>query len=141
MKTLFKVLQFSVLAFFLASLSPAAGASELEKEMKNIGKNAKVLKHIIGDPSKKTESLAAIGQMIKSAETAKTLTPEKAAKIPEAQRPQFIADFRKQIDGLIAQFKKIASDVTDGKTDIAKADFDKIFELKRAGHQKFAAKE
>ena len=141
MKTLVKVLQFSLLGFFIASLSPGAGAPELEKEMKNIGKNAKALKSTVGDPSKKTESLAAIGQMLKSAEKAKTLTPEKAAKIPEAQRPQFNADFKKHIDELIAQFKKIELDLTDGKMEIAKADFDKISELKRAGHEAFAAKD
>ena len=141
MKTITRILHFFLLAFLIASFSPGARASELEKEMKNINKNAKALKHTVGDPSKKSESLAAVGQMLKSAEKAKTLTPEKAAKIPEAQRPQFVADFRTHIDGLIEQLKKIEADLTAGKTDNAKADFEKVFELKRAGHEKFAAKD
>ncbi|MEI8341125.1 MAG: cytochrome b562, partial [Verrucomicrobiota bacterium] len=116
-------------------------AADLEKEMKNIGRNTKALSKTIGDPAKKTEALAEIGQMIKSAETAKTLTPKKAAEIPDAQRAQFISDYQKQIEGLIEQFKKIEADLTADKSDDAKAEFAKIGMIKRDGHEKFAAKE
>jgi hypothetical protein len=141
MKKTARFLQLCLLAIVIASFSPVARASDLEKEMKNIGKNTKALKQSVGDPSKKAEALAEIGQMIKSAEKAKTLTPKKAGEIPEAQRPQFIADYQKQIDGLIGQFKKIEADLTADKTADAKSDFEKIGGMKRDGHEKFAAKE
>ena len=133
-----KITRIFLLAVVFTS---ATQASELEKEMKNIGKNTKALKQSVGDPAKKTEALAEVGQMIKSAEKAKTLVPKKASEIPDAQRSQFIADYQKQIDGLIGQFKKIESDLTAGKTDDAKTDFAKIGGMKRDGHEKFAAKD
>jgi len=122
-------------------LSSAAQASDLEKEMKNIGKNCKLLKLSVADPAKKTEALQEIGSMIKSAEAARQLTPKKTSEIPEASRSQFITDYQKQIDKLIEQFKKIESDLMAGKIEDAKADFSKISGIKREGHEKFAAKE
>jgi soluble cytochrome b562 len=143
MKKITRILQFSLLAMVIASFSPAARAvdSALEKEMKNINQNTKALKKSVGEPAKKTEALAEIGRMIKSAEKAKTLTPKKTAEIPEADRVKFLADFQKQIDVLIAQFKQIEADLTADKTQEAKADFAQIGGIKREGHEKFAAKE
>ena len=141
MKKIPFLIQSTALAAFLVSFSPTLRASDLEKEMKIIGKNTKALKVSVGDPAKKTEALAEIGLMIKSAEKARTLTPKKADEIPAAERPQFIADYQKQIDGLIAQFKQIETDLTSGTAEAAKADFEKINGIKRAGHEKFTAKE
>ena len=116
-------------------------ASDLEKEMKNIGNNSKALKVSLADPSKKTEALHALGEIIKSAENAKILTPKKAQEITEANRAQFIAAYQKQIGLLIEQFKAIETEVTMGKTQDALADFAKIGQIKREGHEKFAPKE
>jgi len=140
MKKLAKILQFSLFAIVLASY-PSAHATDLEDAMKNIGKNAKALKQSVGDPAKKAEAIAEIGEMIKSAEAARTMTPKKATDLSDAERAQFMSDFQKHIDGLIEQFKKIETDLTDGKTDDAKADFAKVNEMKRQGHEKFAAKD
>lgn len=143
MKTPIRLLPLSLLALAIVSFSPVAHAadSELEKQMKNIGENTKALKQTVGDSARKSESLSAIGHMIRSAENARMLIPKKTAELPEADRARFIADFQKQIDGLIAQFKQIEADLTAGKTDDAKADFAKIGGMKREGHEKFAAKE
>lgn len=137
-----------VFAFALAALPAVAAPShghgpdtELAREMKNIGKNVKTLRRTIADPAKKDEVLADLAQMIQSAEKAKTLTPKKESEIPEAQRGQFNKDFQEQIDGLIAEFKKIQAAVQDGKTAEAQAEFGKIGGMKRDGHEKFAADE
>jgi len=141
MKKLIRPLQLLILPIIIASFATVANASDLEKEMKNIGRNTKALKQSIADPAKKDEALGEIGQMIKSAEKAKTLTPKKAGEIPENDRTKFIEDYQKQIGGMIQQFKKIEADLTAGKTDDAKADFEKIGGMKRDGHEKFAAKD
>jgi len=141
MKYILRLLQFTLLCLAIASFSPALGASELEKQMKNIENNTRTLKKFVGDPAKKADSLAAIDRIIKSAEASKTLTPKKAEGLPEADRTKFMADYAKQLDGLIEQFKKIATDLTADKTEDAKADFEKIREIKREGHKQFAAKD
>lgn len=139
MKKFTQILFFTLFAVSMTSISLAARDTELEMEMKNISQNAKTLKQIISDPSKKTESLSAIGRMIKSAETARTLTPKKASTMAEPDRAQFIADFQKQIDVLTGQLKKIQTDITDGKTGEAESDFNKIIPIKREGHKKFSS--
>ena len=141
MKKITSLVQASLLAAFVLALTPALRASDLENEMKVIGKNTKALKAAVGDPAKKAEALAEIGLMIKSAEKARTLTPKKAAEIPAAARSQFIADYQKQIDVMISQFKQIQADLTSGTAEAAKSDFEKLGGIKRDGHEKFAAKE
>jgi soluble cytochrome b562 len=137
--------QLAILAATLTAIPVLAAPpehgpdTELAREMKNISKNVKALKPILGDPSKKNEALADIAQMIRSAEKARTFTPKKAAEIPEARRGQFNKDFQQEIDGLIAQFKKIQAAIQDGRGAEAEAEFGKISGIKRKGHEQFAA--
>ena len=72
---------------------------------------------------------------------AKDLDPSKAKSIPPADREQFLADFRKQIDGLISDFQKLEAALSAGNTADASALLDKLQADKRDGHKKFNAED
>jgi soluble cytochrome b562 len=109
--------------------------------METISKNLKKLGKQIGDGSQRDSSLQLLDKIQNAVKRARTFTPAKAEKIPEAERPQFVADFQKKLDELLVQFEKISGALRDGNTDEAQTLFAGLKQIKRDGHEKFTVEE
>ena len=116
-------------------------STPLGDKMKIIAKSVKQLKKQIADPTKQQSSIDLVEAAQKAAEDGKQLVPAKAATVPEADRPKFIADYQMQIDALIKDFATIDTALHDGKYDDAQKAFDTLGDVKRDGHKKFNAED
>jgi len=134
-----------LIATFLCNSTPGRADDEpktpLAEQMSGIAKDFRSLRKVVSDPAKKEAALQLVKDMEDRAAKAKGFDPSKTKEIPPADRDQFIADYRKQIDGLIADFQKLEAAVDDGKTADASALLDKIQSDKREGHKKFNAED
>jgi soluble cytochrome b562 len=115
--------------------------SPLAQQMSGIAKDFRSLRKAINDPAQKDSAAGLVKDMEARATKAKDFEPEKTADIAPADRPRFLADYRKQMDGLIADFQKLEQAVSDGKTADASALLDKLQMDKREGHKKFNAED
>ena len=115
--------------------------SPLAQQMSGISKDFRSLRKMINDPTQKDAAVGLVKDMEARATKAKEFDPAKTQDIPQADRDQFLVDYRKQIDGLIGDFQKLEAAVQDGKTSDATALLDTIQTDKREGHKKFNAEE
>jgi soluble cytochrome b562 len=113
--------------------------SPLAQQMSGISKDFRSLRKMVGDPAQKDAALGLVKDMEARATKAKDFEPAKTKVIAPADQAQFLADFRKQMDGLIADIQKLDQAVNDGKTADASALLDKLQADKRLGHKKFNA--
>jgi soluble cytochrome b562 len=111
----------------------------LAEQMDGIAKDFRSLHKALGDPSQQNTAVSLVKDMEAHAAKARDLQPAKTKTIPPANKDQFIADYQKQIDGLIADMQKLEQAVSSGDTAGANALIDKIQGDKRAGHKKFNA--
>jgi soluble cytochrome b562 len=111
----------------------------LSKEMSGIAHDFRPLRKAIADPTQKATALQLVKDMEAHATKARTFDPAKTKDIPAADKDQFIADYKKQMDGLIADFQKLEADINSGNTTDATAMLDKLGADKRDGHKKFNA--
>ena len=136
----------SLIATFLAASLPGYAQddkpkSPLAQQMSGISKDFRSLRKMVSDPAQKDTALGLVKDMEARATKAKGFEPAKTTEIAPADRPQFLVDYRKQMDGLIADFQKLEEAVSDGKTADASALLDKLQADKRLGHKKFNAED
>lgn len=79
--------------------------------------------------------------LIAAATKAKDFQPEKTATLPEADRAQFLADYQKSMDALIALLTQLKSQLAAGDWDAARAQMRSIFDAQADGHDKFRTEE
>lgn len=115
--------------------------SPLAQQMSGIAKDFRSLRKMVNDPAQKDAAVGLVKDMEARATKAKGFEPEKTTDIPPADRPQFLADFQKQMDGLIGDFQKLEQAVSDGKTADASSLLVKLQADKREGHKKFNAED
>jgi soluble cytochrome b562 len=109
----------------------------LAEQMGGMAKDFRSLRKIVNNPAQKDAALLLVKDMESRATKAKGFEPAKTKVIPAAQKEQFIADFQKQIDGLIGDFQKLETAVSSGNTADASALLDKLQADKKEGHKKF----
>jgi len=129
---------------FLALSISARGQDDrpktpLAEQMSGISKDFRSLRKVVNDPTQKDAALQLVKDMESRATKAKGFEPAKTKDIPPADKDQFIADYKKQMDGFIADFQKLETEVSSGNTADASAMLDKLQSDKRAGHKKFNA--
>ena len=109
----------------------------LAQEMMGIAKDVRSLHKMVNDPAQKDAAIGLIKDMESHAAKARDMDPASAKTVAASDRDQYLADYKKQIDGLIADMQKLGQAVTDGKTADAASLLDKLGADKRQGHQKF----
>ncbi len=129
---------------FLATSSPGRAQddgpkSPLAQQMSGISKDFRSLRKVVNDPTQKDAALQLVKDMEDRATKAKGFEPAKTKDIAPADKDQFLADYRKQMDVLIGDFQKLEAAVTAGNTADASALLDKLQADKREGHKKFNA--
>jgi soluble cytochrome b562 len=139
MKTTFQrhALVGFTLALFLPLQTFAQGGkdSPLHNEMEAINRSLRLINRQYADPAQKASTLELVAAMEKHAETARTLTPPKSDKMAAADQAKYLGAFHKDLDALIKEIGLLKQAVTAGKADAAKAEIDKISQLKDSSHK------
>ena len=144
MNTLISRVSFFVL--LCAWLMPAATFSAegkdspLQTQMDGINHSLRTLKRQYTDPAQKTSSLALVAEMQKHAETARTLTPPKAAKGTAEEQAKYLDTFHKDLDKLLQEIAALKAAITADKIDVATAEIEKIGQLRDSSHKELGVK-
>jgi hypothetical protein len=93
--------------------------SELNDRMEDMDESFKKLKRTVRKADQNEESLKLINELQAKAVECKAMIPQKAAKVPEADRAKFVLAYRKEMAALIMDFCKMEQAILDG--DNAKA--------------------
>ena len=112
--------------------------SPLQKEMETINRDVRKLGRQYSDATKKDDSLQLVAEMQKSADTAKGLTPSKAEKLTGAEKTKYMDTYKKDMDALMKEIAALKGAIETGKTDQAKAELDKINQLKMSSHKELS---
>ena len=144
--TLLLVLLSSTPALLAQDAPPAAPAAaapakapktELEKSMGAMGKAFRTLRRQVSDSTKNASSLELVATIRSAADAASKLTPAKAEDLPEADRPQFVADFQSGMKDLAAGLDKLEADLKANDNTAAAADYKDIGSIEGKNHKKF----
>jgi soluble cytochrome b562 len=135
----------SALALRAQDAPPAASAgapqkeekTELEKNMDNMGRAMRTLRRQVADATKNESSLQLVSTIRSAAEAASKLTPAKAQDLPEADRPQFVADFQAGMKDLFAALDKLEADLKANDNTAAAADFKQVGSVEGQNHKRF----
>ena len=137
LKTLLTILTTLTLGFSAAIA--ADDETPLAKNMSAMNKSLRTLKRQLADTSKKDDNVALLEKIKANLADAIKLEPKKTKEVPEAEKTAYIEKFKKQITDLKKTFEDIETAVKAGKSDEAKALFDKLAEQKEKGHKDFGA--
>jgi hypothetical protein len=112
--------------------------TELSKHMEEIDANYKKLRKSVKSPAENAASLDLLTKMQHDTVASKALVPAKLSTVKEADRPKFIAGYRKEMAALLEHLCKIEVALVDN--DNAKAE-DLVKQIKKIeddGHEKFS---
>ena len=126
---------FVVLFALLMPLRLFAADSPLQVEMSAINRSVRALSRQYADPAQKASSLELVAALQKHAATAKTLTPPKANTGTAEEKAKYVDTFHKDLDKLLVEIAALKAAIAAGKTDVAKAEIDKIGQLKASSHK------
>lgn len=122
-----------------AAHAPPAMKTPLQKQMDSLADGMKQLSVQLGDPTKQTNTVVMLEMLKKTTTDAKAMDPMKTSSIHAAEKEKFLADYRAQLDKLVAAFTAIEDAVKAAKYDDAKALLVSVGEIKKEGHSKFKA--
>lgn len=151
MKKLLPLLPFLFAgALFAETTPPAAQAKEktaaakrtedLHGLMKSMAGDLKTVSKNLDDESAVETNRALIKTIIANAEKCKALTPKSADKQPDDKKEKFVADYKTEMDKLIADFGKIDAALAKKDFAAAKAALAECDALKKEDHRKFIQK-
>lgn len=112
--------------------------SPLEQNMKKLNGGLKRLRRDIKDATKNETSLATILDMENAIQACKAIDPPLAAKKAEADRPKFIAEYRKTLIGVEKDLLDVESALLDGDNAKAGESLKKVATAEDPAHEKFA---
>jgi soluble cytochrome b562 len=136
-----------LLPLILASLLPlgAFAADEhdspLHEQMEAINHNFRLVNRQYADPTQKASTLEFVAAMQQHAEKARTLTPPKADKLSGDEQAKYLDMFHNDIDALIKEIGALQQAIAADKLDVAKAEIDKIKQLKGSSHKELGVGE
>ena len=125
-----------------APSAPAQGhkhedGTALDDKMEAMNGAFRKLRRQINDASANASSLELVAKLRKGAEESAKLTPEKAEKIPEADRAKFVADYEAKMKEFIAEVDNLKAALEAGKNEEAAAIVAKLGSLQKSGHREF----
>jgi soluble cytochrome b562 len=111
--------------------------TDLEKQMDKMGKAFRALRKQISDSSQNASSLDLIATIKDAAAASSNLTPKKAADLPEADRPAFVAQYQAGLKDLAASLDKVTADLKAGDNTAAANDLKDVGAVEGKNHKKF----
>jgi soluble cytochrome b562 len=115
--------------------------SQLHEQMEAINHNFRLVNRQYADPTQKTSTLEFVAAMQQHAEKARTLTPPKADKLSGDDQTKYLDTFHKDLDALIKEIGALQQAIAADKLDVAKAEIDKIQQLKGSSHKELGVGE
>jgi hypothetical protein len=115
--------------------------SELNNHMEDIDDMMKRLRRTVRKPESNEESLKLIADIEQLMVTSKSLIPTKAEKVPEADRPKFVAAYRKQMANVLGIFCQMEEALCDGDNKKAQALYKTITTEEDKDHDQFMQKD
>jgi hypothetical protein len=125
-----------------APAAPAAAPdkevkTELETKMSKISRAMRALRKQAADASKNDSSLKLVATMEAGITASMDLTPAKAADLPDDQKPQFIADYKAGLKGMLEVLTKLEGDFKAGNNDDAVKVLAEVAALEKKDHKAF----
>jgi hypothetical protein len=111
--------------------------SELRKQMEQMDESMKKLKRTVRKAEFDKETLELIGHMEQVAVTCKSMTPSKAASVPEADRAKFIAGYQMGMASLLSDMCQLEIAVLKGDQVKAHDLYKKLKDDEDKGHDAF----
>ena len=134
-----------MVVWMIAGLASSRLWSEtaIESQMNTMKVALRTLKLALQTPSEadKAKYIGNVDTLIGAATKARDGEPEMTSKVPEAERAQFVADYRKSIDDLIAMFGKLKEQLNAGDWEAAKNQIRLINRAQGQGHEKFRSED
>jgi hypothetical protein len=115
--------------------------TELGEQMEQMGSAFRRLRRQAAEPAYNESSLELVAVMQHAAKAAWMLVPAKAAELPEAERAEFIADYRARIAGLRGALEKLAEHLRTPDNPAAVKLIAELADLQKAGHREFRKRE
>jgi soluble cytochrome b562 len=125
-----------------AHAPPKAGAAEasLRDVMNGLKNNIKTLSTACAGKAREP-ALAAVAEMERLVLVGKGFEPQNQADTPEADRPQHLVDFRKDMLHLLKELADLEGDLLDGNFDAASKRIDTALpDLRDEAHDKYKKK-
>lgn len=131
---------------FAGSPRPAAAAApasheeettELGEQMDRLSGAFRKLRRQAGDPALNASSLEQLAVMREAAQAAQKFVPAKAADLPEGKRAAFTADYRKQMDRLLALLAGTEAAFKAGDNAAAQKRVEELADLQKASHREY----
>ena len=113
----------------------------LEERMHAMEDAVRALRRSLRDPAKSADSLASLGKLQTDLIAAKSETPRMAAKVPDAERAKFVADYRREMIHMLELSIAVEKAVLDGKQESALAAFEELRGLEDPAHARFTEEE
>lgn len=111
--------------------------TELEGKMDRLSSAYKRLRRQIADPSKNEDSLKRVAIIRASGEAGLKLTPAKAADLPEADRPKFMADFQAKMKSFLGEIDKLEAALKANDNAGAQTIFAGLKQIQKNAHKQF----
>lgn len=127
------------LALLVSPLARAAGDddTQLGKEMSAMNRAFRQLKKQAGDAAQNASSLELLDKIKKASEASIDLIPEKAAGLPEADRPAFVEKYKKEMKEFVAALDKLEAAFKAGDNETATKLVAELNALQKSGHKEF----
>jgi soluble cytochrome b562 len=127
-----------VIAPVNSRFAQAAEDTELMKQMEAMQDHLKKLRKSIKDPKENAASLETLTKFQEATVISKQQVPARAAMVPEAERPKFIAAYRKDMAALLEHLCKIEVAILDGDNAKAEELFKGLKKIEDDGHEKYS---
>jgi len=111
--------------------------TELAKQMEVIDEAMKKLRRTLRKADSNKESLEHIEKIEKAAAKSKDLIPALAAKKPEADRPKFVENYKKDMEAFIKSVGEMKAAVQAGQNDKAQDVYKTLKTQEDNGHEKY----
>jgi hypothetical protein len=127
----------AVAAVLSFGISAFAEDTPMEKEMGAMNKAYKALKKSVEDPAQKAENLKLIAEIKKTNDASSKMEPKTLADQPAAAKAAYLEKFKASMADFGKHVEALEAAVNAGNTAAAKAEFDKLNDLKKKGHEEF----
>jgi hypothetical protein len=115
--------------------------SVLEANMELVEDGMKALRRSVRSPEGWPASLATVAELQQAILTCKTEVPIMAASRPEAERPAFVAAYRKEMATMLRTMTELEIALLDGDEEAIQALYKTIRAMEDDGHDRFTEEE
>ncbi len=115
--------------------------TELAQQMEKLEDQLKPLRKHLRPDGSRADALTALVEIQRLSLACKTLVPEIAAKLPEAERAVLVTAYRRTMVDFLLRQLELEGALLDGDEAAIQAAFDRFREMEDSAHERFAPEE